>query len=400
MKTTVGQKLFASSVSTALTRAWSEGLALFVRVDPSTGESRAELADPAGRVVWSQTADAPGSQLALPLARAPQETPAPRAPAAPESALVLVECPADRSMHPLGWAEELNVDRFGQGRVAWQYSRPADTEPEDAPATAWTVVPRAIGTQIVERLAESATPTTVKDGAEGEVMLLEVGGVVRVGGDAWRAVLLGADRTLLERDGETRDVASRDVRWLNGWFCVDVQRKPAPKPKKAPRAKAPPHPPTRLWIAEAAWDGLSQDERDALAELPGGLAVNWQGTEGFVFADLHSVGASSIRRLADELGVSVAEGAEAPKPKKPAKPAKGRGKHMHEAVPEADTLAERGKSTLARQGPERWEVVAVRGAESGPEWRALALGAQRHGRVRVYDRKPRCTWDSMDEGKE
>ena len=77
----------------------------------------------------------------------------------------------------------------------------------------------------------------------------------------------------------------------------------------------------RLWIDEAAWDGLSQEARDALSE-PGHLVtVAWQGTAGFIYADVDPATAEIVRGMClDEHHIAVHEGPEAPvRPKAKAK---------------------------------------------------------------------------------
>lgn len=425
MKLTPGQRQFASGVAEALTRAFTERLHLHVEVAGYGGKGTAYLLDGTGRTVWSQTAE--GAQLELFLA-APQQpaapspgapadapaAPAPTTPSAePPSPVLLVECPADPSLHPQDWADDLDLSFFPEGLVRWEMSRVENRPGKEGEGegTAWTFVPRAVANRIWERLAETGARATLTDAdPDGEVMLLVEGGSVSVRGEPWRAHDISRTRsTITSAAGESREVETSDVRWIAGGFCCVAPPPKEPKAKaKKPAAKkaskkaTPPREPVRLWIAEATWDALGQDERDAFSEY-----AEWQGTEGYVFADVPAgEKLLAVRELANELDAHLMDYAPRPElakvtpKKKPAKPAKGKGLHKHEAVPEADALPQRGVCTLVRQGPDRWEVVAVRAKETGPEWRALALGAQRHGRVRVYDRSPRCTWDSLDEAEE
>lgn len=384
MKLTPGQKQFTSGVAEALTRAFAERLMLRVEVAADGGTAVAHLLDGTGRSVWSQTAE--GAQLDL---FAPRAAPAaPASPGAPNdatpptdpSSLVCVECPADPSLHPQDWAEALDVSYFTEGLVRWEMTR--DRSDDDAPARAWTFVPRAVADRIVERLATSATPVTVGDAdAKGEVMLLSEGGKVNVIGnagkpvavhEAWTATNIKRGRTTLTSPGGevSGEVDTDDVRWVAGGFCcigtspramaerkVSAPKKAAPKKKAAAKKEEPIGTPTRLWIAEADWDALSPEERTELESY----GTEWQGTEGYVYADVPGGKVLlALRGIAQELGVKVLDytPTSALVPKKPAKPAKGKGQHRHEAVPEADELAERGVCTLVRQGPERWEVNA------------------------------------------
>lgn len=82
------------------------------------------------------------------------------------------------------------------------------------------------------------------------------------------------------------------------------------------------------------------------------------------------------------------------------KPAKGKGAHRHEQLPAADQHARHGAhvAVILRDGAEAWEVAAVRVDESAPAWRLAVLEAAKGGRVRLYDRSPRCVWDALDGG--
>jgi ParB/RepB/Spo0J family partition protein len=71
--------------------------------------------------------------------------------------------------------------------------------------------------------------------------------------------------------------------------------------------------PVRVWIDEAAWDGLSQQVRDALSEPAHLVVVAWQGTAGFVYADVDPATAEFVRGVClEEHGITVHEGPEAP----------------------------------------------------------------------------------------
>jgi hypothetical protein len=152
---------------------------------------------------------------------------------------VRVECPADASYHPDTWADEHDLALFPEGLVRWEMDRDAaraEGADSEAPATAWTVVPRSVGEQIAERLAESAVRVVVSDAAvaDDEAMLLKNGGTVSVRGEPWRATAIAREYTRLESaSGEVRNIATSDVRWIGG-FCSVA---PVPAPRAAKPAK-------------------------------------------------------------------------------------------------------------------------------------------------------------------
>lgn len=70
------------------------------------------------------------------------------------------------------------------------------------------------------------------------------------------------------------------------------------------------------------------------------------------------------------------------------------------AVPAADQLARRGACVcvVLQDDGATWEVGTVRDTETAPAWRELVAKLAKGGRVRLYDRSPRCVWDSADGG--
>jgi ParB/RepB/Spo0J family partition protein len=88
-----------------------------------------------------------------------------------------------------------------------------------------------------------------------------------------------------------------------------VARAPAPVVATAPAASGDA---VRVWVPEAAWDALSQDDRDDLTEPFGGVVIEWQGTDGYVFADVPAEALSTMRGMLEALGAGAVEGAERP----------------------------------------------------------------------------------------
>lgn len=88
-----------------------------------------------------------------------------------------------------------------------------------------------------------------------------------------------------------------------------------------------------------------------------------------------------------------------PAPMEAASTAPGRPRRLL-AVPAADLLARRGVCVcvVLRADGETWEVGTVRDGETAPAWRELVEKLAKGGRVRLYDRGPRCVYDSLDGG--
>lgn len=99
----------------------------------------------------------------------------------------------------------------------------------------------------------------------------------------------------------------------------------------------------------------------------------------------------------------VRKAAKAPKVKapKPAKAAKVAKAKPHRLTPEpgADELAQRGMHIYAVLIDGDWTRIERRQGELAHDWteRARTEAAQ-DARVRLYDGKPRCVWDSLDGG--
>jgi hypothetical protein len=122
-------------------------------------------------------------------------------------------------------------------------------------------------------------------------------------------------------------------------LCGRVHTRPA-EPAVAPAT-------TRLWIPEAAWDALTPDARDDLAEPFGGTVINWQGTEGYVYADVpRDETLTALQGMAEALLVEMREGAERPA-----------------AAPQAE-------APTATEPPQRVIIVS----EEGDDWKGARKG--------------------------
>lgn len=186
---------------------------------------------------------------------------------------------------------------------------------------------------------------------------------------------------------------------------------PAPKPSKAKPAAS-----VRLWIRAVEWKGLPDDsDRAALGSDCG---LTWEFHGGFVTTEAPRALAKDVVRWARLVNVAVYPGEDPPRvstggppvvltpetraecerrEKEHEAPSKSRPKlHRQQPVPAADELAQRGLHVYAvEERPGEWTRVERTKSESSDAWMARAKGET--GRVRVYDGKPRCTWDSLDE---
>jgi hypothetical protein len=71
----------------------------------------------------------------------------------------------------------------------------------------------------------------------------------------------------------------------------------------------------RVWIAESEWDALTPDDRDDLEHPIGGLTIDWQGTEGWVWSRVaRDEVLVTLRGVAEAHGVEIVEGEEQPAP--------------------------------------------------------------------------------------
>ena len=174
-------------------------------------------------------------------------------------------------------------------------------------------------------------------------------------------------------------------------------------------------------IAREAWEKLTDEARGAFAVFRLGsgshVRTSWGPTKDGKGVEplLPPIGrrseiALNLEEIAAELGVTLTfephpvMGIPAPDAPSssgapddaPAAPAK-----LHRQTPEpaADKRAGRGRHTiLAQDASGAWTFKRERHGETGPAWRDVATNLAASGkRVRVYDGKPRCTWDSLDE---
>jgi len=103
--------------------------------------------------------------------------------------------------------------------------------------------------------------------------------------------------------------------------------------------KAPSIETVRVWIHEREWDGLAADDRDALEEPIGGQTIAWQGTEGFVYADVpRDEVLVALRGEAEASGITLHEGVEQPVEAPKAKRAK-KASTKAEGLTNADVAA-------------------------------------------------------------
>lgn len=177
-------------------------------------------------------------------------------------------------------------------------------------------------------------------------------------------------------------------------------------------------------IAREAWEKLSDEARGAFAVFRLGsgshVRTSWGPTKDGKGVEplLPPLGRQSeialnLEEIAAELGVTLtfephpvmgspapdatpSSGAPGDAPAAPTAPAK-----LHRQTPEpaADKRAGRGRHTiLAQDASGLWTFKRERRGEAAPAWMEIARELAASGRrVRVYDGKPRCTWDSLDE---
>lgn len=141
----------------------------------------------------------------------------------------------------------------------------------------------------------------------------------------------------------------------------------------------------RLWIPEAAWDALAQDARDDLTEPFGGTLVNWQGTEGFIYADVpRDETLAALQGMAEALLVGMVEGAERPAVVPAAAPPVAADPPQRVIIVSEDGADWMG----ARKGLPAWNAEKTPGAGANSGGRAAPLAMLHTPRV-----------DSPDVGK-
>lgn len=169
-------------------------------------------------------------------------------------------------------------------------------------------------------------------------------------------------------------------------------------------------------IAREAWEKLTDEARGAFAVFRLGsgshVRTSWGPTKDGKGVEplLPPIGrrseiALNLEEIAAELGVTLtfephpapdAPSSSGAPDDAPAAPAK-----LHRQTPEpaADKRAGRGRHTiLAQDASGAWTFKRERHGELAPAWTEIARELAASGkRVRVYDGKPRCTWDSLDE---
>lgn len=231
-------------------------------------------------------------------------------------------------------ARPVAVGRDRWGRVHDLYERPA-VEPEGDDRTAGDEAPaadhrsaavtRRDAAQAARRAALGklldalATPDGLAAGLRAA--LLTCARDLDMSRDLRALVEAGGGSALAQTDAELADGApANDVprllvaTILAAWASdADAEDESAAERDLRARMTAPPVPTVRVWIAEAAWDALDAAAREDMEEPIGGAPIAWQGTEGWVFADVPADEVlASLRGLAEALEVRLHEGAERP----------------------------------------------------------------------------------------
>lgn len=134
-------------------------------------------------------------------------------------------------------------------------------------------------------------------------------------------------------------------------------------------------------------------ERFELAST--GAVADATGPAALYGPDLKEVSGPRTEALARMGAQSATQTAPQPTPDAPRRHGERRTPPRDDA---ANARALRGRHCIVGRTDEGWELAATRDAgETHPAWhgRAKAL-LSKYARVRVYDAKPRCTWDSAD----
>lgn len=139
-------------------------------------------------------------------------------------------------------------------------------------------------------------------------------------GAPWVVKAIVGDEVRLDHDTLVRvTVVQRETITLGEadlWQCADLPV--APRPSQVVDT-------ARLWISESVWDALTPDAREDFEEPIGGLLIDWQGAEGWVWARVpRDEVLVTLRGVAEARGVELVEGEEQPAPVKVAKKARAK----------------------------------------------------------------------------
>lgn len=108
--------------------------------------------------------------------------------------------------------------------------------------------------------------------------------------------------------GITPDVLERIVEEMGGDVTEPVTGPAKVPPETSVIEPSPTAPATCVWIKEKVWDGLSEDDRDALTNPDVDYEVQWDGREGFVTARVPATRIEPVRAVAKARRVKITEG--------------------------------------------------------------------------------------------
>lgn len=228
-------------------------------------------------------------------------------------------------------ARPVAVARDRWGRVVELFERPAPSAPaeEDDAEPAAPAADRAAAAQarrdaatkaqraaLAALLGALATPAGMATGLRAA--LLTVARDLEMSCDLRAVVEADGQSTLAQTDAELVDAQPDTARALVAtilatWAADPDAEDEAPCERELRATMTRPAVPTvRVWVAEAAWDALGPEAREDFEEPIGGATIAWQGTEGYVFADVPADEVlTALRGIAQAADVALHEGAAA-----------------------------------------------------------------------------------------